>query len=69
MMKIAISAAAFAAIAQMPLRGPVGVEPNANDRNERTVWLNRTLAARLGAMQGPGESISDVLLRIAAEWA
>ena len=47
----------------------MGVEPDANDRGERTVSLNRTVAALLGAIKEPGESISDVFLRIAAEWA
>ena len=39
MIKIAISEAAFDAIAQTPLRGSVGVEPEANERGERTVLL------------------------------
>jgi hypothetical protein len=67
MIKIAISEAAFEAIAQTPLRGSVGVEPEANERGERTVRLNRMVAERLGGMCGPGESIGDVILRIAAE--
>ena len=67
MIKIAISEAAFEAIAQTPLRGSVGVEPEANERGERTVWLNRMVADRLVGMRRPGESMSDVILRIAAE--
>jgi hypothetical protein len=67
MIKIAISEAAFEAIAQTPLRGAVDVEPEANEPGERTIRLNRTVADRLGAMRGPGESIGDVILRIAAE--
>ena len=67
MIKIAISEAGFAAIAQTPLRGSVGVEPEANERGERTVRLNRTVADRLGAMQRPGQSMSEVILRIAAD--
>jgi hypothetical protein len=67
MIKIAISEAAFDAIAQTPLRGSVGVEPEANERGERTIRLYRTVADRLGVMRGPGEDYSDVILRIAAE--
>jgi hypothetical protein len=67
MIKIAISEAAFEAIAQTPLRGSVDVEPEANEPGERTIRLNRMVADRLGAMRGPGESIGDVLLRIATE--
>lgn len=67
MIKIAIREAAFEAIAQTPLRGSVGVDPEANERGERTIRLNRMVADRLGAMRGPGESIDDVILRIAAE--
>jgi hypothetical protein len=43
----------------------MGYENEANERGERYVWLNRTVADRLGAMRGPGESYSDVILRIA----
>ena len=48
MIKIAISEAAFAAIAQTPLRGSVYAEPETNERGERTVWLNWVVADRLG---------------------
>ena len=54
MIKIAISEGAFEAIAQTPLRGSVGVEPEANEHGERTVRLNRMVADRLGGMCGPG---------------
>jgi hypothetical protein len=67
MIKIAISEAAFAAIAETPLRGSVGCENEADERGECTIWLNRTVAERLGAMRGQGESLSDLISRIAAE--
>ena len=69
MIKIAVSEAAFEAIAQTPLRGCVGVEPETAERGERTIRLNRMVADRLGGMRGPGESIGDLILRIAAEGA
>jgi hypothetical protein len=65
--RIAISAEAFAAIeATMPL-GSVAVEPAANDRSEREIWVAEGVLNRLRLMRGPGESYSDVILRLAAD--
>jgi hypothetical protein len=66
MVRIAITVTAFEAIAQTLPLGSVAVEPEANDRGERTVWLEEVWVDRLGAMRGPGESYSDVILRLAA---
>jgi hypothetical protein len=64
--KIAISQAAFDAItATLPL-GSVGYENEGNERGERYVWLDHAVVSRLRAMRGPGESYSDVILRLAA---
>ena len=38
-------------------------EPELNAQGQRTVWLEDAMADRLGAMRGPGESYSDVILR------
>jgi hypothetical protein len=66
MMRIAISPAAFDAIsATLPL-GSVAVEPEVTDKGERLVWIDVGVANRLSAMRGPGESYSDVILRLAA---
>jgi hypothetical protein len=54
--------------ATLPL-GSVAVEAEANERGERAVWLEDAMADRLGAMRGPGESDSDVILRIAGREA
>ena len=55
---------AFDAIcATLPL-GSVAVEPEANERGERVIWLEDAMADRLGAMRGQGEGYSDVILRI-----
>jgi hypothetical protein len=35
-------------------------------RGGRVIWLEDTMADRLGAMRGAGESYSDFILRIAA---
>jgi hypothetical protein len=45
----------------------VADEPEANAKGERTVWLEEVWVDRLRAMRGPGESYSDVILRLAAE--
>jgi hypothetical protein len=43
----------------------VAVEAAANERGERLIWLEAAMADRLGPMRGPGESYSDVIMRIA----
>ena len=49
--------------ATLPL-GSVPVEPYYNERGERLIWREAAMADRLGAMRGPGESYSDVILRM-----
>jgi hypothetical protein len=65
MIRIAISSAAFEAIAQTLPLGSAGVDPEANAKGERTVWLEEVWVDCLGAMRASGESYSDVILRIA----
>jgi hypothetical protein len=67
MIRIAISQAAFEVIAKTLALGSVGYENAVNERGERLVWLDRAVVDRLGAMRGPGESYSDVILRLVAE--
>jgi len=65
--RIAISQAAFDAIAStMPL-GSVGYENDANELGERLIWLALNVVDRLRALRGPGESYSDVILRLAKD--
>jgi hypothetical protein len=68
MVRIAISEAAFAAIART-LPGSVGYENKVNEKDERLIWLDTSVVDRLRAMRGPGESYSDVILRLVAEGA
>jgi hypothetical protein len=64
MVRIAITQAAYDAIcATLPL-GSVAVEPYYNERGERLVWLAPAVAHRLTAMRRPGESYSEVILRL-----
>jgi hypothetical protein len=48
-----------------PSLGSVCYENKINERGERLIWLDHSVVARLRAMRGPGESYSDVILRIA----
>ena len=66
MIRIAITAEAFEAIAATLPLGSVAVEAAANGQGERLIWLEAAMADRLGAMRRPGESYSDVILRLAS---
>jgi hypothetical protein len=67
MVQIAISQAAFEAIASTMLLGNVGYENKTNERGERLIWLDRAVVDRLRSLRGSAESYSDVILRIAAQ--
>jgi hypothetical protein len=67
MVRIAISQAAFDAIAKTLALGSVGYENATNERGERLIWLEPNVVDRLRAIRGPGESYNDVILRVAAE--
>ena len=62
--RLAISPAAYAAIAAT-LPGSVGVEPQRAPNGDYFIWLDPAVVNRLAAMRGPGESYSDVILRLA----
>jgi hypothetical protein len=62
---IKITEAAFEAIkATMPL-GSVGFEREPDAKGERTIWLAPNMLDKLKALRAPGESYSDVILRVA----
>jgi hypothetical protein len=67
MIRIAISPAAFDAIARTMPFGSVNFESGVDDKGERYIWLPRAVVDRLRSLRGPGESFSDVILRLAAE--
>jgi len=64
MIRIAITPTACTAIAST-LPGNVGVEPERAPDGDYHVWLDPAVVNRLRAMRGPGESYSDVILRLA----
>jgi hypothetical protein len=65
--RIAISQAAFDAIAKTPLLGSVGFENKVNEKGKRLIWLDSAVLARLRSLRGPGESYSGVILRLAVK--
>ena len=67
MIRIAISQAAFDAIARTMPFGSVNFEAGLDDKRERYIWLPRGVVDRLRSLRGPGESFSDVFCELATE--
>ena len=67
MIRIAISQAAFEAIARTLPFGSVSFENKIDEQGERLIWLEPSVVDRLRALRGPGESYSEGILRVAAE--
>jgi len=65
MIRIAITPAAYAAIAATLALGTVAVEPERAQDGGVHIWLDPGVLAKLRALRGPGESYSDVILRLA----
>jgi hypothetical protein len=64
LIRISVTPAAFEAIAATLTLGSVGFEPKVDAQGQRFVWPETAIADRLGAMRGPCESYSDVILRL-----
>jgi hypothetical protein len=63
MIAIAITAEAYEALrATLPDGAPRSIGPDGQMR----IWLDRRIVDGLRALRGPGESYSDVILRLAA---
>ena len=62
MIRLAITPAAFDAIAATLPLGSVGYE--AKPKGERMIWLEAAVVDRLTALRREGESLSDVILRL-----
>jgi hypothetical protein len=63
--RIAITQAAFDAIARTLPPGSVSYEPAVEEGGMRYIWLVARWVDRLKSYRGPGESYSDVILRLA----
>ena len=64
MIRIAITAEAFDAVDALLPMGDIGFEREPGEKGERLIWLEPHIAAKLRALRGPGESYSDVILRL-----
>jgi hypothetical protein len=69
MVRIAITVEAYDALASTIPVGSVVFDKELDANGQCHVRLNRAVVSRLKAMRGPGESYSDVILRLAAEGA
>jgi hypothetical protein len=65
MIRLTITVAAYEAIAAT-LPSSVGLEAQRAPNGDYYVWLDPRYVDRLKAVRGPGESYSDVILRLAA---
>jgi hypothetical protein len=65
MVKITISAQAFAAIASTLPLGTVVVEPERAPDGSVGLWLDHATLAKLNRARGPGESYSDEIIALA----
>jgi hypothetical protein len=65
--RIAITQAAFEAIARTLPFGSVSFENKITEKGERLIWLERRMLDKLNSYRRAGESYSDVILRVAAE--
>jgi|SRR5271166_3891978 len=66
MIRISVTPAAFDALAATLPLGSVAFEPTPEEKSERFIWLDTAVVNRLAALGGPGESYSDVILRLVA---
>jgi hypothetical protein len=64
MVRIAISQAAFDAIASTLALGSVGFENATDEHGQRLICLDRAVVDRLRSLRGAGESFSDVIMRL-----
>ena len=69
MVRIAISQAAFDAIASTMALGSVGFENARAPNNEVYVSLDHATVAKLRLLRGPGETFSDAIIRLAEDVA
>jgi hypothetical protein len=65
MIRIAISAEAYEAIAETLPLGSLGYEAKRTDQGEYLIWLEKRALSRLDALRQPGEGHSEVILRMA----
>jgi hypothetical protein len=67
MTRIAISQAAFEAIARTLPFGSMSFESAIDENGDRLIWLERRMLDKPNSHRRAGESYSDVILRVAAD--
>ncbi|HEY1888341.1 MAG TPA: hypothetical protein VGG86_20205 [Roseiarcus sp.] len=67
MIRISITAEAFAAVERTLTVGNVSVAREATETGERQIWLELHIVDKLRHLRGPGESFNDVILKLAGE--
>jgi hypothetical protein len=65
MICITVTAEAYAAIKATLLADTQTWPPSPGDLGDVVIWLDQAMLDRLEAMRGPGESYSDVIIRVA----
>jgi hypothetical protein len=65
--RVAISQTAFDAIASTMLLGSVSFENKRAENGDWFIWIPRDVLARLNHLREPGDSYSDVILRVVEE--
>jgi hypothetical protein len=67
MIRVAITAESFDAIAKTMSLGSVGCEAKRGANGEALIWLESRVVAKLKFLRGPGESYGDLIVRLAKE--
>jgi hypothetical protein len=67
MIRIAITAEAYEAIARTLALGTVACEPEPNKNGERLIWIEERRLDKLNSIRGSGESYSEAI-RLATLW-
>ena len=68
MIRIAITAEAYEAIARTLALGTVACEPQPNEKGERVIWIEERWLDKLNSIRRSGESYSEAIIRLAALW-
>jgi hypothetical protein len=68
MIRIAITAEAYEAIAHTTALGTVAAEPKPNENGERLIWIEERRFDKLNSIRRSGESYSEAIIRLATLW-
>jgi hypothetical protein len=68
LIRIAITAKAYEAVARTLALGTVACEPQPNENGERLIWLEELWLDKLNSIPRSGESYSEAIIRLAALW-